>query len=146
MDIQSLSVLIGATMAILTALGGAVAWAVAKANAQSARFDRLEARYNTLHREHTLVLVQVERFRLALQIAVATIARLNPNDAALAHIQALLVDHFVFPTAEQSETPPDMAEVLEEMDQRGDTSRRRPARRPRQKGSADGEVDHPAAR
>lgn len=116
MSIQNLSILIGSIMTILTALGGAVAWAIAKANAQSLRFDRLEERYNNLHREHTLVLVQVERFRLALQIAVATIARLNPKDAALAHIQALLVDHFVFPSDAQSETPPDMEEVLEEMD------------------------------
>lgn len=115
MSLENLSVLIAAIMAILTALGGAVAWAVAKANAQAARFDRLEDRYNKLHREHTLVLVQVERFRLALQIAVATIARLNPADAALAHIQALLVDHFVFPTEVQAKTPPDMEEVLSEM-------------------------------
>jgi hypothetical protein len=118
MDMQNLSILIGAVMAILTGLGGAVAWAVAKANAQSARFDRLEERYNKLHREHTLVLVQVERFRLALQIAVATIARLNPSDAALAHIQALLVDHFVFPTEAQAKTPPDMKEVLDEIDEK----------------------------
>ena len=119
MDIQNLSILIGAVMTILTALGGAVAWAVSKSHSQSGRFDRLEERYNKLHREHTLVLVQVERFRLALQIAVATIARLNPKDAALAHIQALLVDHFVFPTAEQMQTPPDMAEVLDELNEKG---------------------------
>jgi len=118
MDIQNLSILIGSVMAILTTLGGAVAWAVSKAHSQSARFDRLEERYNKLHREHTLVLVQVERFRLALQIAVATIARLNPNDAALAHIPALLVDHFVFPTAQQRRTPPDMEEVLDEIDEK----------------------------
>jgi hypothetical protein len=115
-SVQNFSILIGSLMAILTALGGAVAWAVAKANAQSARFDRLEVRYNELHRAHTLVLVQVERFRLALQIAVATISRLNPKDAALAHIQALLADHFVFPSDTQSKTPPDMEEVLNEMD------------------------------
>lgn len=118
MDFQSVSILVAATMAILTALGGAVAWAVAQGRAQATRFDRMEERYNTLHREHTLVLVQVERFRLALQIAVATIARLNPKDAALAHIQALLVDHFVFPTDEQVRTPPDMKEVLDEIDEK----------------------------
>lgn len=115
MDFQNLSILIASIMAILTALGGAVAWAVAKAQAQSGRFDRLEERYNNLHREHTLVLVQVERFRLALQIAVATISRLNPKDAALAHIHALLSDHFVFPTDEQIRTPPDFEEVLDEI-------------------------------
>jgi hypothetical protein len=120
---QNLSILIGAVMAILTGLGGAVAWAVAKANAQAARFDRLEERYNNLHREHTLVLVQVERFRLALQIAVATIARLNPGDAALSHIQALLVDHFVFPSDEQVKTPPDMEEVLDEMNRKSGQGR-----------------------
>lgn len=115
MDFQNLSIIIGAVMVILTGLGGAVAWAVAQARAQASRFDALEERYNSLHRDHTLVLVQVERFRLALQIAVATIARLNPNDAALAHIQALLVDHFVFPTDEQTKTPPDMEGVLDEL-------------------------------
>lgn len=115
MNLQDISILIGAIMTILTGLGGAVAWAAAKANAQSSRFDRLEERYNRLHQDHTLVLVQVERFRLALQIAIATIARLNPKDAALAHIQALLVDHFVFPSDEQMKTPPDMEEVLSEM-------------------------------
>ncbi len=117
MGIESLSILIAAVMAILTTLGGGVAWAVAKMNAQAGRFDRLEERYNKLHRDHTLVLVQVERFRLALQIAVATIARLNPGDAALAHIQALLVDHFVFPTDSQMKTPPDMKDALDDMDQ-----------------------------
>lgn len=113
--LQNLSVLIGTVMAILTGLGGAVAWAIAKASAQAARFDRLEERYNKLHQDHTLVLVQVERFRLALQIAIATIARLNPKDAALAHIQALLVDHFVFPSDEQMKTPKDMEQVLDEI-------------------------------
>lgn len=115
MDFQGMSILIGSMMAILTTMGGAVAWAVAKANAQAVRFDKLEERYNNLHREHTLVLVQVERFRLALQIAVATIARHNPKDAALAHIQALLSDQFMFPTEAQVKTPPDMEEVLDEM-------------------------------
>ncbi len=110
-----MAIVVASIMAILTGLGGAVAWAVAKMNAQAGRFDRLEERYNKLHRDHTLVLVQVERFRLALQIAVATIARLNPGDAALAHIQALLVDHFVFPSDEQMKTPPDMEQVLDEM-------------------------------
>lgn len=118
MDLENLSILIGSVMAILTALGGAVAWAVAKSHSQASRFDRLEQRYNDLHREHTLVLVQVERFRLALQIAVATISRLNPSDEALAHIQALLVDHFVFPTAEQRKTPADFKEVLAEIDEK----------------------------
>lgn len=115
MDFQGLSILIGSVLAILSAMGAAVAWAVAQARAQSVRFDKLEARYNELHRDHTLVLVQVERFRLALQIAVATIARLNPKDAALTHIQALLADHFIFPTEAQVKTPPDMEEVLDEM-------------------------------
>lgn len=118
MDFQNLSILIGSVMAILTGLGGAVAWAVSKAHSQASRFDRLEERYNKLHREHTLVLVQVERFRLALQIAVATIARLNPTDAALAHIQALLADHFVFPSEQQVNTPRDFKEVLDEMDEK----------------------------
>lgn len=116
MSLQNISILIAAIMAILTGLGGAVAWAVAKASAQASRFDRLEDRYNRLYQQHTLVLVQVERFRLALQIAIATIARLNPKDAALAHIQALLADHFVFPSDEQTKTPPDMSVVLDEMD------------------------------
>lgn len=118
MNVQDLSILIGAVMTILTGLGGAVAWAVAKANAQSQRFDRMEQRYNDLYQKHTLVLVQVERFRLALQIAIATIARLNPADAALAHIQALLVDHFVFPSDDQMKTPPDMQGVMREMDEK----------------------------
>ena len=118
MNLENLSIIVASVMAILTALGGAVAWAMAKMHAQSGRFDRLEERYNNLHREHTLVLVQVERFRLALQIAVATIARHNPKDAALAHIHALLADHFVFPSDQQVNTPPDMEEVLDDMDRK----------------------------
>ncbi len=109
-------IIITAIIALLTALGGGVAWVAARMSSQASRFDRMEDRYNSLHRDHTLVLVKVERFRLALQIAVATIARNNPKDEALTHIQALLADQFIFPSEVQTKTPADMERALKEMD------------------------------
>lgn len=112
---SSMAAIISALIMLLTALGGCVAWVAAKMNAQTHRFDRMEERYNKLDRAHTLVLVQVERFRLALQIAVAALVRHNPKDVALVHIQALLADQFIFPTAEQVKTPPDMQEAMDDI-------------------------------
>lgn len=108
--------LLTALFTLLTVLGAGVAWVAARMTAQAHRFDRMEERYNKLDRAHTLVLVQVERFRLALQIAVAALVRHNPKDAALVHIQALLADQFIFPTVEQTTTPEDFKEVMAEMD------------------------------
>lgn len=108
--------LLASLIALLTGLGGAVAWVASRMSSQARRFDRMEERYNELHKAHTLVLVQVERFRLALQIAVAALSRHNPKDEALIHIQALLADQFIFPTVQQTRTTPGMEDALRDLE------------------------------
>jgi len=116
---NDLSLLLTAAVALLTSLGAGVAWVAARMAGQSARFDRMEQRYNQLHREHTLVLVKMERFRLAFQIVAAAMAREKPDDASLVHARAILSDQWVFPSEEQVKTPADMDAVLREMDGAG---------------------------
>ena len=108
---------------LLTTLGGAIAWVAARIASQSARFDRMEERYNRLHREHTLVLVKMERFRLAFQIVAAAMAREKPGDSSLVHARAILADQWIFPTEEQIKTPADMADALNEMNRGGGQKR-----------------------
>ena len=96
-----------------------MAWAATRIAAQSNRCDRMEQRYNELHREHTLVLVKMERFRLAFQIVAAAMARQKPRDASLVHARAILSDQWVFPTEDQVKTPQDIGEVLREMNEAG---------------------------
>lgn len=117
MTASDLSIVAGVMLAIMTSLGGAIAWIAARASAQAKRFDRMEERYNGLHREHTLVLVKMERFRLAFQIVAAELAGSNPKSSALVHARALLADNFIFPTDAQTQTPPDMEKALHEMDE-----------------------------
>lgn len=116
---SGLALLITAAVALITSVGGAVAWAAARMAAQSARFDRMEERYNRLHREHTLVLVKMERFRIAFQIVAAAMAREKPGDASLVHARAILSDQWVIPSEEQVRTPADMEEALRELDKAG---------------------------
>ena len=118
-EVTDFAALLSAVIALLTLVGAATAWVAARMASQSKRFDRMEERYNDLHKAHTLVLVQVERFRLALQIAIAALSRHNPKDEALTHIRALLADQFIFPTAAQTKTPADFDEVLDEMNAKG---------------------------
>jgi hypothetical protein len=116
---SDLALAITGAAGLLTTLGGALAWVAARITAQSARFDRMEERYNHLHREHTLVLVKMERFRLAFQIVAAAMAREKPGDSSLVHARAILADQWVFPSDEQIKTPADMADALKEMDEAG---------------------------
>lgn len=109
---------LSAIAALVSAMGGGIAWVVARLSSQSARFDRMESRYNELHREHTLGLVKMERFRLAFQIVAAELAMNNPDSRALVHARALLSDSFVFPTDDQTAMPPDMVRALAEVDER----------------------------
>jgi len=116
---SDVSVLLTAAVALLTAMGAGVAWVAARMAAQSTRCDRIEQRYNDLHREHTLVLVKMERFRLAFQIVAAAMAREKPDDASLVHARAILSDQWLFPSEGQAKTPRDMEAVLREMDEAG---------------------------
>lgn len=114
---SDIALLLTALGALLTAMGGGIAWVAARISSQTSRFDRMEERYNTLHREHTLVLVKMERFRLAFQIVAAELATSNPKSTALVHARALLADNFVFPSDTQSHTPADMERAIREIDE-----------------------------
>lgn len=109
---------LSAIVALLSAVGGGIAWIVGRLSSQAARFDRMETRYNDLHREHTLGLVKMERFRLAFQIVAAELAIANPKSSALVHARALLSDSFIFPEDDRSAMPPDMVHALAEIDEK----------------------------
>lgn len=115
---SDLALLITAAATLLTCLGGGGTWVVSHILNQSKRFDRMEERYNGLHREHTLVLVKMERFRLAFQIVAAELVSSNPKSSALVHARALLAENFVFPSDGQMQTPPDMAHALDEINEK----------------------------
>lgn len=106
-------VFLAAFAAMISAMCGGIAWVAARMSSQTARFDRMEDRYNKLHREHTLARVEMERFRLAFQIVAAELATSNPASTALIHARALLADSFVFPA---SDKPVDMQHALDEIE------------------------------
>lgn len=115
---SELAVFLTTIIGLVSAMGGAIAWTVARLSAQTARFDRMETRYNEIHREHTLGLVKMERFRLAFQIVAAELAQSNPKSTALVHARALLADSLIFPPDDQTAMPPDMVRALAEIDKK----------------------------
>jgi len=86
--------LVGAALAVFGAIGGTVRWAAGQFRAQGGKLAALEREYAGLYREHSLVLVRLERFRLAFRIVAAELSRKSPGDVALVHAKALLDESF----------------------------------------------------
>ena len=76
--------------------------------------DRLERDHAALFRTHSLVLVRLERFRLAFQMVASELARKSPGNIALVHARALLDDAFVV----EADLPDELRDLLHAIDAR----------------------------
>jgi hypothetical protein len=94
MGAGEIAALIGAALTVFGSIGATVRWAAAQFRRQAAKLDTLEGEHAALYREHSLVLVRIERFRLAFQMVAAELARKSPGNVALVHAQALLDESF----------------------------------------------------
>lgn len=109
-----IAALVTALLAVAGAIGGVVRWAAARFERQSAKLDRLEGEHAALFRTHSLVLVRLERFRLAFQMVASELARKSPGNVALLHARALLDDAFVI----EPDLPDDLRDLLHAIDAR----------------------------
>jgi hypothetical protein len=109
-----LTALISAVLALAGAIGAVVRWTATRFEGQAAKIEALEARHAALFREHSLVLVRLERFRLAFQMVASELARKSPGNSALVHAKALLDDAFVV----EPDVPEDLKALLAAADAR----------------------------
>jgi hypothetical protein len=100
--------------ALVGAFGGAIRWAVGRFEKLGGKLDKIEAEHADLFRTHSLVLVRLERFRLAFQMVASELARKSPGNAALLHAKALLDDAFVV----EPDLPEDLKELVAKLDAR----------------------------
>lgn len=114
MTLMEIGVLVSALLALTGAIGAVVRWAAARFARQSDKIEVLEARHASLFREHSLVLVRLERFRLAFQMVASELARKSPGNAALGHARALLDDAFVV----EPDLPEELKALLDAADAR----------------------------
>jgi hypothetical protein len=114
MSALEITALITAALAVAGAIGAVVRWAAAKFDRQADKLDRLEHEHAALYRTHSLVLVRLERFRLAFQMVASELARKSPGNIALVHARALLDDSFEV----EPDLPEEMKDLLTEVDQR----------------------------
>jgi hypothetical protein len=89
-----IAALAGTFITLLGSIGATVRWAAGQFRVQGQKLARLESEYAALYREHSLVLVRLERFRLAFQMVASELARKSPGNVALVHAKALLDEHF----------------------------------------------------
>lgn len=104
--------LLTALLAVAGSIGAVVKWAAAKFEKQGEKLGRLEDEHAQLYRTHSLVLVRLERFRLAFQMVASELARKSPGNIALVHAKALLDDAFTV----EPDLPDDMKELLAKLD------------------------------
>ena len=114
MDSLQIAALVTSILAVAGALGGVVRWAAARFERQSAKIIALEDKHASLFREHSLVLVRLERFRLAFQMVASELARKSPGNIALVHARALLDDSFVV----EPDLPDELKRLLDAVDAR----------------------------
>ena len=114
MTLMEIAALVTAALAFAGAIGGVVRWAAARFDRQSAKLDRLESDHAALFRTHSLVLVRLERFRLAFQMVASELARKSPGNIALVHAKALLDDSFKV----EPDLPDDIKDLLRKLDDR----------------------------
>lgn len=104
----------GAAIAVFGSIGATIRWAAAQFSEQARKLAKLEGEYAALYREHTLVLVRLERFRLAFQMVASELSRKSPGNIALVHAKALLDESFRL----DPDLPEDMKDVLAALDER----------------------------
>jgi hypothetical protein len=106
--------LVTVLLAVGGSLGAVVKWAGAKFESQGKKLSVLEAAHANLFRDHSLLLVRLERFRLAFQMVASELARKSPGNPALMHAKALLDDAFSI----EPDLPDDLRELLRKLDER----------------------------
>lgn len=106
-------------LAMLGSLGGVVKWAAGKFERQETRFERqgerlakIEKEYAALYRDHSIVLVKLERTRLAFQMVATELARKSPGNNALALAASLLDEAYKV----DPDIPPEMQAALDKLD------------------------------
>jgi len=104
--------LTGAALAVFGSIGATVRWAAAQFRSQGAKLAKLESEYAALYREHSLVLVRLERFRLAFQMVASELSRKSPGNIALVHAKALLDESFTL----EPDLPSDLKSLLARLD------------------------------
>ena len=114
MNLMSVFAAVTSLLAVAGAIGAVVRWAAARFERQSAKIGALEDKHASLFREHSLVLVRLERFRLAFQMVASELARKSPGNIALVHARALLDDSFVV----EPDLPDELKALLEAVDAR----------------------------
>lgn len=84
----------GVGVTIFGSIGATVRWASTQFREQRGKLAKLEGEHAALYREHSLVLVRIERFRLAFQMVASELSRMSPGNVALVHAKALLDENF----------------------------------------------------
>lgn len=98
-------------------IAGVVRWAAVQFKAQARKLAEMEGRNATLYREHSLLLVRLERFRLAFQMVAAELARKSPGSLALQNAKAILSESFEI----DPDLPSDLKSLLERLDDKEPT-------------------------
>jgi len=112
MHATEIAALLGAALAVFGSIGATVRWAAAQFKSQGQKLAKLESEYAALYREHSLVLVRLERFRLAFQMVASELSRKSPGNIALVHAKALLDESFRL----EPDLPSDMKSLLARFD------------------------------
>ena len=112
MDATEIAALLGAALAVFGSIGATVRWAAGQFRDQRAKLAKLEREYAALYREHSLVLVRLERFRLAFQMVASELSRESPGNIALVHAKALLDESFRL----EPDLPSDLKSLLTRLD------------------------------
>ena len=112
MDAAEVVTLVGAAIAVFGSIGATIRWAAAQFRSQGAKLAKLEGEYAALYREHSLVLVRLERFRLAFQMVASELSRKSPGNIALVHAKALLDESFRL----EPDLPSDLKSLLARLD------------------------------
>lgn len=99
---------VGAIVLVLGTIGGVFKWAVGRFDALQKDLDKMKVDYTSLHREHSLVLVKLERTQLAFQMVATELARKSPGNNALALAKSLMDAAFKV----DADTPGDMKDQL----------------------------------
>lgn len=113
MGVAEIIGIIAAVSAVGGGFFGTIKWTAARFAEQGSKLEKLEREYAKLYREHTLVLVRLERFRLAFQMVASDLARKSPQSPALANARALLDDSFKL----DPHLPQEMQEILNRIDE-----------------------------
>ena len=113
MDFGEIAALVAAAVAVFGSIGATVRWAAGQFREQGQKLAKLEGEYAALYREHSLVLVRLERFRLAFQMVACELSRTSPGNIALVHAKALLDESFRL----DPDLPDEMKALLRHVDE-----------------------------